>query len=306
MDEASDLRLKNVLRLVFGRTVPLTEIAAPPGWGDRMVAVATEDPDLPPRLAVFYYGEQHQQRAFRAFTAMQLLNRCGFPIPRVYYVGWGYQSREVLLLSDYVEGRGCEGQQQPFFARIQQDFAHTLADLHRVIWHDLPDLPILPFRFTLSELTHQARDLRTPELLEILGWLIPRLNNTVEAPYAVLHGEYLLEDVFAEGTTIRSILGWENAALGDPRIDIGLTSAALSAYGLPYANQFLDAYQQHAGEIADCALWEVFGALRLMTRLAAGLSNCPEDQVDTVMQALVPVWKRLMAFVRTRTQAGCL
>jgi aminoglycoside phosphotransferase (APT) family kinase protein len=94
-----------------------------------------------------------------------------------------------------------------------------------------------------------VRQLQAPELHDILDWLTPRAARVKELPLTLLHGDYRLEHVIAEGTRVRAILGWERAVLGDPRLDVGYASAVLGAYGLTLSNQFLDAYLTAAGSL---------------------------------------------------------
>lgn len=308
MSEHPSSEIATVLQLAFGRCVPITAIPLPVGMASHTLAFALDDPALPPRVMLRRYPPLHQSRGFCAFTAQQALRALNFPVPDVYYLGWSYHSRFLLLLSEYLDGRGTEGQPHPFFARVGISFAQTLAQLHGLHWSDLPDLPVKPRRFLLESLAGAADALGNPELRGILAWLDERAPSAPERPHTVTHGDYTLHNVLAEGTKITAVLGWESAAIADPRLDIGYASASLAVYGLPLADQFIEAYQAAAGGITDCAYWETLGALRLMTRIAQTLAQTHPAEIDDRVAQVWPVWENLLIFVenRTHTSVGSL
>lgn len=296
--------IASVLRLAFGRSVPVTAIPLPLGQASHSLAFALDDPALPPRVLLRRYPPLHQPRGLCAFTAQQALRALNFCVPDVYYLGWSYHSRFLLMLTEHADGRGAEGQPHPFFMRVGVSFAQRLAHLHGLRWGELPDLPVKPRGFLLDGLNEAAETLGNPELRGILDWLEPRAAHVPELPHTVTHGDYTLHNVLAEGTQIAAILGWESAAIADPRLDVGYSSAALATYGLPLADQFVEAYEAAAGRIADRVFWETLGALRLMTRIAQTLAQAhPADVEDRVAQVW-PVWENLLLFVENRTRAS--
>jgi len=295
--------IESVLRLAFGRSAPLTAIPLAVGQAAHTLAFALDDPALPPRVLLRRYPPLHQPRGFCAFAAQQALRALHFRVPDVYYFGWSYHTRFLLLLSEYAEGRSAEGQPHPFFARVGVSFAQTLAHLHSLRWSDLPDLPVKPRGFLLESLGQAAETLGNPELRGILDWLEARAPSVPELPHTVTHGDYTLHNVLAEGTQIAAVVGWESAALADPRLDIGFASAALATYGLPLADQFVAAYEAAAGPVADRAFWETLGALRLMTRIAQMLAQAHPADVENRVAQVWPVWENLLLYVENRGRA---
>jgi len=304
MSDHPSSEIETVLQLAFGRPVPTTAIPLPVGVAAHTLAFALDDPALPPSVLLRRYPPLHQSRGFAAFTAQQALRSVNFGVPDVYYLGWSYHTRFLLVLSEYVEGRGTEGQLHAFFARVGISFAQTLAQLHGLHWSELPDLPVKPRGFLLESLASAAESLGNPELRGILSWLEARALSAPEHPQTVIHGDYTLHNVVAEGTKVTSVLGWESAALGDPRLDVGYASASLAAYGLPLADQFIQAYEAAAGSIADCVFWETLGALRLMTRIAQALAQTHPAEIDDRVTQVWPVWENLLIFVENRTHVS--
>jgi aminoglycoside phosphotransferase (APT) family kinase protein len=291
-----------ILRLAFGRAVPTTPIPVMAGVSERMMAFALHADRVPPRVILQRFPPQEHARGFRAFTMMQALRDMHFPVPDVYYFGWSRYTRYALLLMEYVEGRRDEGQPHAFFLRMGEHFAQTLAQLHRLAWDALPDLPVMPLNYTFDHLAGEVRELGTPELLDILDWLNPRLDAIDPLPLAVLHGDYTPHNVISDGDThVVAILGWENAVLADPRFDVGYASAALAPYGLPLSNQFIGYYEAAAGPVPDRPFWEVLSALRLLTRVGTVLAGLYPPELEEWADRIWPLWEGLLIFVEDRT-----
>jgi aminoglycoside phosphotransferase (APT) family kinase protein len=304
--EYPDSDIAHVLRLAFGRAVPAIPIPVAPGQSEYGMAFALRGPRVPPRVLLLRYSPQHQTRAFRAFTVMQALHDRHFPAPDIYYLGWSYYTRYVLLLVEYVEGRTVGDQPHAFFARIGPHFAETLAQLHRLAWDPFPNLAVTPLPYAFHELLKLVQRLETWQLQEILDWLLARLRQVKELPHTVIHGDYSLHNVLAEHTQVIAVQGWEHAVIADPRFDVGYTSAMLGAYGIALSDQFLEAYTAVAGPVPDCEFWEVFGALRLLARVARTLSTLRPPQRDRFLAQVGPHWQGLLEFVARRSGLNLL
>lgn len=300
MAEHSDIDY--VLRLAFGRAVPTTPIPVRANTSDRAMAFALHDDRLPPRVILQRYSPQEHARAFRAFSVMQALRSLHFPVPDVYYFGWSHYTRYTLLLMEHIEGRRDEGQPHAFFLRVGQHFAQTLAQLHQIQWEVLPDLAVMPLKYAFDHLAGEVRELGTPELLDTLDWLTPRVESITPLPHTVLHGDYTPHNAISDGHThIVAILGWENAVLADPRFDVGYASAVLGAYGLPLSNQFIESYEAAAGPVADRPFWEVLSALRLLTRIGTVLAGLYSPELEEWVEHIWPIWEGLLVFIEDRT-----
>jgi aminoglycoside phosphotransferase (APT) family kinase protein len=291
-----------VLWLAFGRHIPALRIPVESGTSDRGTAYALRGPDVPPRVILMRYAPQNQTQAYRVFTIMSALHARRFPVPGVYYFGWSHHTRYVLLLLEHVEGRSVgEGQQHAFFARVGEDFARRLAELHQMHFQHLPDLPTTPFFYALRELTLMVRRLETPQLQEILDWLLIHRESMYEVPHTLVHGDYMLHNVLADRTRIVAVHGWENAVIADPRFDVGYTSAQLGSYDLALSDRFVAMYTEAAGPLPELGYWETFSALRLLARVAQTLSKLPAPKRDRFLAHVGPAWNGLLYFAESRT-----
>lgn len=311
-----DPDLESLLWLAFGQPVAATPVPVPAGYGKRGQGYRLEAPGVPPYVLLLRYGIPAASEALRCFTTLRALHahNAGAPgmsardigVPEPYALNWTARSRRLGLLVEFAEGRGMSSDPARFFARVGRDFAARLARLHRLYWPTLPDLPAMPLRYIVTLLAQRGQVLRTPELDRILTWLMPRVEHMVEQPPRLIHGDYRLDHILAEGARVALIYGWESAVLADPRFDVGFASAALSAYGISLSDQFIAAYTAEAGPVADQELWETLSALRLLTRVAASISTLADDERARFLQHMVPMWQGVLAFVETRTGLSLL
>lgn len=290
-----------MLLLAFGRRIPCTPMPVAAGESDYGMAYALHDPAAPAAVLLRRYPPHQQTRAIRAAQVMRALKALRFPVPDVYYLGWGRHARHTLVLTEYIAGRRVGDQPHAFFARVGADFARTLAQLHALPADTLDDLPTTPLRYAFREMMLLVRRLQTWELQQILDWLAEHLDRIEELPRTIVHGEYTLQRVVAYPPRVAAVDGWENAVIADPRFDIGFTSAMLGAYGEELSHQFVDAYTAAGGEVPDIAFWEVFSALRVLSRVARTLSTLREEQRDRFLERAFPYWQGLLAFVEART-----
>lgn len=88
---------------------------------------------------------------------------------------------------------------------------------------------------------------------------------------ALLHGDYWPGNVLFEEGTLTGIVDWEDAALGDPLTDLGVSRLdVLTIFGEGALEAFMDAYRSH-NPINETHLpqWDLCAALRLL-RLSEG------------------------------------
>lgn len=296
-----DDEVQYVLRLAFGHPVPYAPMPVAAGTGGVGLAFALYDPAAPPHVLLLRYHPNRQSRAFRAYTVLRALAEQHFVVPQTYLLGWSYHLRYTLLLLEYVQGRGVEGQPAAFFGRVGDDFARTLARLHQLPWRTLPDLPVTPLAYALHELTALVRRLQTPQLLLILDWLLERVTDIAEYPQTVTHGDYTLNNIIADGINVAAVYGWENAVIADPRFDVGYASAWLGSHEPLLSSRFITSYTDLAGPVHDLVFWEVLSALRLLSRVARTLSTLPESGRTRFLQDIGHHWTGLLHFVALRT-----
>jgi aminoglycoside phosphotransferase (APT) family kinase protein len=83
---------------------------------------------------------------------------------------------------------------------------------------------------------------------------------------ALVHLDYWVGNVLWEAGEISAVLDWEEAACGDPVIDVAYARMNMCLMGLPdAADEFLQAYESESGRTAEnLAIWEMAAAARPM------------------------------------------
>ena len=83
---------------------------------------------------------------------------------------------------------------------------------------------------------------------------------------ALVHLDYWVGNVLWEAGEISAVLDWEEAACGDPVIDVAYARMNMCVMGLPAAaDEFLQAYEDETGHKAkNVGTWEMAAAARPM------------------------------------------
>ncbi len=201
----------------------------------RKVVVKVAPPGLAP---ILHRDVLRQARLLRALAP------CGVPVPEVLWEDAGAPPAvPPLFVMSFVEGSSVEplfdlgGQPvdpEQMVARLGQA-ARTLAALHRVDPRQLG----LTEEATgpRQEIARWSRLLGTvgPELVP--GWSEVRHRLEETAPPAVgptvVHGDFRLGNLLAEGPRVTAVIDWEIWSIGDPRSDVGwfLLNADPETYG---------------------------------------------------------------------------
>lgn len=249
-------------------------------------------------------------------TVMKALSSSRVPVPRVR---WLEQSAEPLgapfLIMDRVAGRADRRLLRDYAIPLDQrvSIAHrlcdVLADIHAVdvstMVAGVAGAEKLP-RWTPGEqVDHWAAEIervrREPlPLLRLVAWWLrdhlPEANGEV-----LVHGDFRVENVLVEGTTVAAVIDWELAHIGSHAEDVAWY--LLHRYrhdhlieGSWTRDDFLDRYRVRSGRVVDedeLRFWGVLSlyksaamALAASTAFITGESDQPFGSADYFMRAL--------------------
>jgi aminoglycoside phosphotransferase (APT) family kinase protein len=251
------------------------------GISAAMTALELEHPDgRTSRLIVRRPSAGALQRNPRAaqheYALLQVLKSLGLATPTPYHLDQsGAFFAEPSIVIEYVEG-------QPEFAPADaagsaRQLATQLAQIHSVDCSKL-DLSFLP-KQTASFVDrfgkrppHVDRSLEEGRIRDTLeaAWPFPRRNTD-----ALLHGDYWPGNILWREGRLVTVIDWEDAALGDPLIDLAISRLDLLwIFGAEAMQAFTRHYQSlMAIDYSSLPYWDLSAALRLVRLAGADLAG---------------------------------
>lgn len=198
----------------------------------------------------------------RVWTALQLLSRHEVPAPRpIFLDASGELSGEPVLVMTRAPGQATLA--PPDLRGYLRELGAALAAVHRLPADESIGLPREPHP-DLDALSAPGGKLASPlgaAIRERLDALQPRTERL-----GLCHGDYWAGNTLWLGGRLSAIVDWDQAALGDPRADVGYCRADLALmFGLDAPEEFLDAYRTASGEPdLDVGYWDLLAAVRAM------------------------------------------
>ena len=210
------------------------------------------------------------EKARREFKAFELMNRCGIPSP------------EPLFLDDTGERLGVPGIVTRFVpGALVLDAPPEPLTWARKLALMLARIHAIPLdkearRFLLDANAEASWFLNrdsAPEFMQSYPggadlWQaaresFPRLQ---PATPALVHIDYWSGNILWNDGEISAVLDWEEAACGDPAIDVAYARMNMVLLGLPdAADEFLHAYEAGTGQmVKNLGFWEMAAAARPM------------------------------------------
>jgi aminoglycoside phosphotransferase (APT) family kinase protein len=204
------------------------------------------------------------QKTQREWTVMRWLFGRGLPVPQPYASGTEGQ-HEYLLMPDVTGGPALATNE----AHVEA-FAALLAQIHGLTAPEAvrPMLPEASIETELARLRDMAYRCHADGLLDATAELYrqlevaPGTEETEVPPLCVLHGDPRFANVHCDAQGVTALLGWENAALGDPRWDVARVVNDLRGQEADaLVERFCIAYQDRGGPWpVNLTYWETLTA----------------------------------------------
>lgn len=246
------------------------------------------------------------------FRILQALHGTDVPVPQAY---WMEKDPGILgapfFIMEKVEGEiplpwksAASSYNDPAQRDLMaREIVRVLAALHTVDWKAKEIRFLSP---PASPTGHAEREIRRweavqkeneylaePIIAEAYGWLKAHIPS---APRTTLvHGDYRLGNFIWGGDRIAAFLDWEMVGLGDPMSDVGWMSMKCfqghtgKVCGLLDKEEFLRSYEALTGIPTDPQAvfwWEVFGYVKLVAILTAGLRAYMDGRRSDVRLAI--------------------
>jgi aminoglycoside phosphotransferase (APT) family kinase protein len=244
----------------FSNSTQLVECNAPDG---SMFQIVTR------RYAIF--GDYDRgEKARREFKTLALLKKHGLPVPKPLYLD---DSGKILgspgIVTGYMAGK--LHMERPFPVQWAEKLAKTLARIHTVPIHSsntsfLLDgnsevLWFLKSKDSIPE--YISAYPKGAALWQAMLDFLPKLKSVEPS---LVHIDYWSGNVLWDEGAISAIVDWEEAAQGDPGIDVAYCRMDLILCGLPEsADKFLETYEKEVGRpVSNLGFWELAAAVRPM------------------------------------------
>ena len=191
--------------------------------GNRRVVVKVAPPGVEPTA---------HRDVLRQARIIKALGPTPVPVPQLLLEDHGDPPGvPPLFVMSFIDGVSCE----PLFdysdagpehvvAERYRNAAVTLAQLHRLD-PDAAGLAAEPTTGPLDEVERWCRTLETVDPALTPGWhdvaAVLRSSAPPAAAPAIVHGDFRLGNLIADGDRITAVIDWEIWSVGDPRVDAG-------------------------------------------------------------------------------------
>ncbi len=223
------------------------------------------------RYAVF--GDYDRgEKASREFRTFKLLKAHGIPVPQALYLD---EEGKLLggpgIVTRYVPGELVMPPSNPPADPLDwaRGLATMLTRIHSVFCDKIARSFLLDAN---AEATWFARSEAVPDYMAahpdgapVWQAVRDRLPDIQSPSPALVHIDYWPGNVLWDKGRITAVVDWEEAAYGDPIIDVAYCRMQMILDGMDEAaDEFLAAYQAEMGPAANLGFWELAAAARPM------------------------------------------
>lgn len=234
------------------------------------------------RYQVFGHYDRGE-KARREFTVLQLACQNDVPVPQPLYLD---ETGDLLgipgIVTDYVSGVQVHSPVDSI--SWAWELANTLAKIHMVSCDQSTRSILLDANAEASWFLHSGE---VPEFMHAHPdgervWQaahdgFPQLK-PVES--VLVHVDYWSGNVLWDGDNISAVVDWEEAAYGDPAIDVAYCRMDMILLGLHQAaDEFLQVYEAAVGRpLANLGFWELAAAARPMYNAGGWVDQSPNRE----------------------------
>jgi aminoglycoside phosphotransferase (APT) family kinase protein len=246
------------------------------------------------RYAIFGNYDRGE-KARREFRTLQLLKDHGSPVPEPLYLDDdGTLLGSPGIVTRYVPGRLIMS--QPYPAEWTEILAKTLAGIH-TIPIDVTNTPFLldanreALWFLESKDSIPGYMSAYPKGMAVWEAMLEYLPKLIKVKPSLVHIDYWPGNILWNNGTISAVVDWEEAAQGDPNIDVAYCRMDMFLTGMSEAaDMFLETYEVAMNKpAANLGFWELAAAVRPMFNPDGWISKSPAkerfaDYVDAAIQ----------------------
>ena len=289
MDERTEMPTEESIHALLHKIAPGSTVSAirssPGSYSNltHLVDVRSADgSDL--RIVVRRYkvfgNYDRGEKAHREFKTFELLQQNGIPSPQPLYLDeLGSVLGSPGIVTKYVTGAQIESPSDP--VKWARALAAMLARIHSIHC----DLEAKNFLLDADlEAAWFLRPGTVPDYMEAHpdGAAVWQLAHDLSSSRhqvqpTLVHIDYWPGNVLWDKGQITAVVDWEEAAFGDPGIDVAYCRMELCLSGLGHvADEFLSTYEAERGQqVANLGFWELAAAARPMFNPEGRISHSP-------------------------------
>jgi aminoglycoside phosphotransferase (APT) family kinase protein len=249
------------------------------------------------RYAIF--GDYDRgEKARREFKTLQFLKKHGAPVPVPLYLD---DTGNILgspgIVTRYMPGKLIMA--QPYPEHWAEILAKTLANIHSI------PINASDTSFLLDANSEALWFLKSKDLMPEYISIHPKgsalwqamtdyLPNLLRVEPSLVHIDYWSGNILWDQGVISAVVDWEEAAQGDPDIDVAYCRMEMALCGMSEAaDRFLLTYEKEMSKsVANLGFWELAAAVRPMFNPNGWISESPAkerfaDFVDAAIQRTI-------------------
>jgi aminoglycoside phosphotransferase (APT) family kinase protein len=246
------------------------------------------------RYAIF--GDYDRgEKARREFHTLQLLKRHGSAVPEPLYLDeMGTILGSPGIVTQFMPGKLI--MEQPYPAQWAEMLAKTLASIHTISITNSDTSFLLDgnseILWFLNSKDSVPEYISThPKGMALWKAITDYLPKQIIVEPSLVHIDYWSGNILWDKGLISAVVDWEEAAQGDPGIDVAYCRMDMILCGMgKAADEFLTVYEKEIGKpVSNLGLWELAAAVRPMLTPDGWISESPSterfaDYVDAAIQ----------------------
>jgi aminoglycoside phosphotransferase (APT) family kinase protein len=239
------------------------------------------------------------EKARREFKTFELLQRNGIPSPQPLYLD---EQGAVLgtpgIVTSYVPGKMITSPSEPI--RWARTLATVLAKIHSVPGDTVGKKFLLDGNEEAAWFLHSdvvpAYMKAHPDGTAVWQMVYDLWPHLSQISPTLVHLDYWPGNILWNQGQITAVVDWEEAAFGDPGIDVAYCRMEMFLSGLGYvADEFLNTYEVETGQpVANLGFWELAAAARPMFSPVGRITESPARET----------FRQFIANARTRAGYG--
>lgn len=291
-DRNSDLPSEETICALLGEIVPGSVVLAigslPASFSNHTHLVEAQSANgsvfriVIRRYAVFGTYDRGA-KARREFKTLEILQKNGIPVPRPLYLDEeGTMLGTPGIVTGYVSGEQVASPSDPM--SWTRSLAMMLARIHSVPCNTTDKSFLLDAN---AEASWFLRSGSVPDYMKahpdgVVVWqtVHDQWPNMEQASAGLVHIDYWSGNVLWDAGRIVAVVDWEEAAYGDPGIDVAYCRMDMFLLGMSEAaDEFLRVYETEVGRrVANLGLWELAAAARPMHNPEGWITGSPAKE----------------------------